>query len=539
MIAEGDVKIKNGFKVSGIAPPDLASYDATTRKLYWTWVLKLALARKDKELAAGLDKDGKPLRPIRPATRKHRRSAMTPSGKGDPAAPPLMPAFQKSRTRSLLNGRALSTHVDMFWRFDSWTGESWAVVLSYQAARGRDVFGLSKEGLAWIKVKSWAMWADWKAGTLRQIADKPAQRLGVPRIGRYTAEHVDYGVSTAGNTGKPANFKPGTHTGFSTPAERAAYFRQTAGASLPGRAANPGSKSPIVGPKYNRLLAHVWGKAGGAARGGSPPRGPRISPPKPPTTPKPVVPVNRLPKVAPPKPPAPPPPVLKPLPPPPPGPSGPAVSNALANQAKGKTAEAIRGAIAAIDRIHGDGVLPKIPVKQSASTRNNGVFWSYGRNRPNKIDISSKGDHPGLTTAHEIGHFLDNSAIPCQEFGARMFGRGVTKEWLEAIEASKAVEQLKALKLLREIKSTHANGATVTEHVDQKYVSYLLKPNELWARSYAQYVAVKSGDKTLLSELDADRGQKSPYNIRQWSDDDFKPILKAIDAMFTALGWIK
>jgi hypothetical protein len=315
VLAEADVKIKNGFKVTGIAPPDLASYDQTTRKLYWSWVLKLALARKDKELAQGLDKDGKPLRAISPATRKHRRSAMTPSGKGDPAAPPLMPGYQKSRTRSLLAGRALSTHVDLFWKFDAWTGESWSVVLSYQAARGRDVFGISKEGLAAIKVKSWAMWADWKAGTLRQTAEKPAKRLGVPKIGRYKADHVDYGVSTSGNTGAPANFKPGTWTGFSTPSERAAYFRQTAAASLPGRAANPGSKSPIVGPKYNRLLTHVWGRAGGAAPGGSGPRGPRITPPKTPKTPKPVVPINRLPKVAAPKP-APPPPALKPSPPP-------------------------------------------------------------------------------------------------------------------------------------------------------------------------------------------------------------------------------
>jgi ADP-ribosyltransferase exoenzyme len=283
VLAEADVKIRNGFKVSGIAPPDLASYDATTRKLYWTWVLKLALARKDRELAAGLDKDGAPLRPISEYTRKNRRSAMTPSGKGDPNAPPLTPGYQKSRTRSLLAGRALSTHVDMFWKFDSWTGESWAVVLSYQAARGRDVFGISQEGLAWLKVKSWAMWADYKAGTLEQVPEQKAKRLGIPQIGRYKAEHVDFGVSTSGASGAPANFKPGKWTGFTTPAERAAYYRQTAAASLPGRAKNPGSKHPDVGPKYNRLLAHVWGRAGKGGPGGSPAKGPKLTPPAAPT----------------------------------------------------------------------------------------------------------------------------------------------------------------------------------------------------------------------------------------------------------------
>ena len=52
--------------------------------MYWQWVVDYGLRRKDKELAAGLDKDGNPLRPIAPETRKYRRSAMTPNGKGDP-----------------------------------------------------------------------------------------------------------------------------------------------------------------------------------------------------------------------------------------------------------------------------------------------------------------------------------------------------------------------------------------------------------------------------------------------------------------------
>jgi hypothetical protein len=294
VLAEQDVKIQNGFKVRGIAPPDLASYDATTRKLYWTWVLKLALARKDKELAAGLDKDGKPLRAISEYTRKHRRSAMTPSGKGDPAAPPLTPGLQKSRTRSLLAGRALSTHVDMFWRFDGFTGESWAVVLSYQAARGRDVFGISDEGLASIKVKSWALWESWKSNFARtgSAATEAAAKTTTTRSA--TTSRRQAGESMTVNKGRAptadATYGIGASAprkghGGRTPAEWAAYFRQTAAAAPPGRAASPPSKSPIVGPRYNRLLSHVWGRAGGAAPGRSGARLPKIGPQTPPKTP--------------------------------------------------------------------------------------------------------------------------------------------------------------------------------------------------------------------------------------------------------------
>ena len=52
---------------------------------FWTFVVPIALKVKDKELAEGLDAYGDPLKPISAATRKHRRSEMTPSGKGDPS----------------------------------------------------------------------------------------------------------------------------------------------------------------------------------------------------------------------------------------------------------------------------------------------------------------------------------------------------------------------------------------------------------------------------------------------------------------------
>jgi hypothetical protein len=329
VLAEQDVKIQNGFKVRGIAPPDLASYDQATRKLYWTWVLKLALARKDRELAAGLDKDGKPLRPISEYTRKHRRSAMTPSGKGDPAAPPLTPGLQKSRTRSLLAGRALSTHVDMFWRFDGFTGESWAVVLSYQAARGRDVFGISDEGLAAIKAKSWSLWESWKSNFARtgSAAATKATTTSSATTTRATTSRRQAGESATINKGRAptadATYGIGASAprkghGGRTPAEWAAYFRQSAAATPPGRSASPPSKSPVVGPGYNRMIRHVWGQAkpGTGGRGiarapGPAPRipgpttprpSPRIPGPKPPVRPSSPQAAGRIPSITPTKP---------------------------------------------------------------------------------------------------------------------------------------------------------------------------------------------------------------------------------------------
>lgn len=287
MLTAENVKIQHGFKVRGIEPPDLRDYDQSTRKLYWSWVVEYGLKRKDKELSQGLDKDGKPLRPITEYTRKHRRSAMTPSGKGDPGAPPLTPAFQKSRTRSLLAGRAFSTHAEFYWRYDSWTGASWAVVLSYQATRGRDVFGLSDAGTAYVKAQSWAKWARWKEGKVRSVSvagkattpasapRAPAPRPGESKTinqGRKPTEAATYGINAEG---------PKKGHGGRTPAEWDAYFRQTASAELPGRPANPPSKSDIVGPRYNRIIRQTWAKPRPGGQNTPPPPKRQPGPPLP------------------------------------------------------------------------------------------------------------------------------------------------------------------------------------------------------------------------------------------------------------------
>ena len=135
---------------------------AELRQQFWQLVVPIALRVKDHELAEGLDADGDPLKPISAKTRKYRKSAMTPDGLGDPDAPPLMPAYQKSRVRSLLAGRAFSTHCELYWRFDPFTGRSFDVILTYQVEMGRNVFGVSDEGLREIRVQSWAAWTKWK-----------------------------------------------------------------------------------------------------------------------------------------------------------------------------------------------------------------------------------------------------------------------------------------------------------------------------------------------------------------------------------------
>ena len=73
-------------------------------------------------------------------------------------------------------------------------------------------------------------------------------------------------------------------------------------------------------------------------------------------------------------------------------------------------------------------------------------------------------------------------------------------------------------------------------NLKHKQREYLLKPRELWARSYAQYIVTKSGDPLLLAELD--RIRKGPEPWRQWTDAEFQPILKQMDKLFRKKGWV-
>lgn len=249
------------------------------RREFWGWVVLLGLKAKAQSILAGLDKDGRPLRPLKPKSRKYRRSQMTSSHKGDPAAPPLIPGWQKSRTYSLLAGRPTYSQAEFFWRFDPWTGDSWGKVLAYQAEQGRDTIGISDDLVAQIKERAWRKWDTWKTTHEREkrikpVAQEAARRVSVPEPSAIRVEPAS-GVREPTKGG----------SGGRTIEQWEAYFRRSALAKPPGRPQRPRSLSEIVGPNYNRIVRATWdrgsGRGGNGAAAPRPPKpGPRISPPR-------------------------------------------------------------------------------------------------------------------------------------------------------------------------------------------------------------------------------------------------------------------
>jgi hypothetical protein len=100
-------------------------------------------------------------------------------------------------------------------------------------------------------------------------------------------------------------------------------------------------------------------------------------------------------------------------------------------------------------------------------------------------------------------------------------------EWRRVVARSQAIQDLVGMTVDRSLR------------VHVEHVADLLDPVEIWARSYSQYIALRSRSPELLASLDGFR-MRAPtalYYPQQWEDDDFEPIDEAIERLFRRLGW--
>lgn len=217
----------------------------------------------------------------------------------------------------------------------------------------------------------------------------------------------------------------------------------------------------------------------------------------------------------------------RPVPPPQSTSSMPKVSSAFDLPTSGKVRASAGSALAAIDSVHSDGKLGTVPVQPLVGGRGRGGTLGLtsrdfsGRIRA--IGVRASGPWPELTTVHEVGHVLDWVVLG----GGRGFGSEadtIMGTVMSAISRSAAVARLR-------IMATEAADPDLADRI----VNYLLSRRELWARAYAQYIAEKSNDRTLVKNLSKRLAETGP---QQWEADDFAPIRGAIDDFFRSRGWL-
>lgn len=157
------------FTVKGIEPADHPAWNKPQEQIrFWTVAGAIAMEVKQRELQAGLDHAGRPLKPVKPRRLRYK-SGKRLDGK------PLMPHRALSRTRRLLRYIVQATQIVFYWE------AGWSKILDYHRRgavlkRGgrcvgrlpvRNVFGISPAGKREIQTRAREQWEK------RIVAERP------------------------------------------------------------------------------------------------------------------------------------------------------------------------------------------------------------------------------------------------------------------------------------------------------------------------------------------------------------------------------
>ena len=188
-----------------------------------------------------------------------------------------------------------------------------------------------------------------------------------------------------------------------------------------------------------------------------------------------------------------------------------------------------------IDRTHSDGSLPKIPIRRTSARGYAGAYTHTAiTDHPVDIAISSHYKaHREHTLSHEIGHFIDHKGLPGDWMASEK--HSALEKWRKAVAATPEVKGLQDL----HDGPSHVDIGGRSVPLPKSHLGYLLRKREIWARSYAQWLAQKSGDQVLMRQLRGILDEEAGYAINmhsQWSPANFEPVAEAIDELFKSMG---
>ncbi len=168
-------------------------------------------------------------------------------------------------------------------------------------------------------------------------------------------------------------------------------------------------------------------------------------------------------------------------------------------------------ALAAADALHvlESNLLPT-PVRVTATTRQGGCY-RLREGDPVDLRVSSRHDRVALSFLHELGHLLDHQLAPAP----RSFASPRLAAFAPWRAAAGALEQ---------------RAPAFASRGHQRYFSSW---RELWARSYAQWVVLRSDDPVLVAGLAA--AQAADDRV-VWPAAHFEPVAAQLDALFGSLG---
>jgi hypothetical protein len=110
--------------------------------------------------------------------------------------------------------------------------------------------------------------------------------------------------------------------------------------------------------------------------------------------------------------------------------------------------------------------------------------------------------------------------------------------WRQAITASQAYRTLFAMQT-QKTRVYKGLGGQIERAIHQETVLYCLEWHELFARSYAQYIALHAGkDLRLQIGEEADSESRELLYPMQWTSTDFDFIAQELERLLFKKGWL-
>jgi hypothetical protein len=180
-----------------------------------------------------------------------------------------------------------------------------------------------------------------------------------------------------------------------------------------------------------------------------------------------------------------------------------------------------------IDSVHLVSDLPHLDIGFT-NTEHFGGYTPETEDAQRRLELSIRSATPRLTTAHEIGHFLDDALGDFVVFSSMQSGLPIHRV-VSTARQSRAIVQMEEFRRQSEGAISAARWQVLNR----------LESVEIWARSYAQYIALRSGDERMIHEVEYRR--QIEIDVRrneQWEWDDFAPLAAEIDSVLGELGWL-
>jgi hypothetical protein len=172
----------------------------------------------------------------------------------------------------------------------------------------------------------------------------------------------------------------------------------------------------------------------------------------------------------------------------------------------------LEDAIAAVHAVHPfPNDAPAIAVEADST------LLTEARYTPEVIRIHPVRPRRRIALLHEVGHFIDDQVLVP---GARATGSPELESWRRAALRSDAILEL------REMWRAPSSGLAVA------HIEYLLRFTETFARSYVQWIGMRSGHDSVLSEIGA--AQEAMDYREFWAFSDFEEIAAEMDVILAS-----